>query len=152
MIKLSRLLLFCLLLLSTACQSTTPKPVWVEREVPLASQRVLWEVSRLAMEREGFPVLMTGFEARSREAHSGWRIDLHPFKGEGFRERAVIGYDTGPAGKLLIRARVQHEINDNIAKPLDPAHASWKPAADNEGRAKVMLQYVQSMLTSRTHR
>ena len=123
------------------------KPQWTPVEVPLCSTTRLWEISRLAMQKNGFPVVHRGFDPKTKTAVSGWRKDLHPFKGHGYRERMYVRYKSGESpGTLTLGVRVEMQINDNLAKPLDPSYAEWIPAPDNTNRAKVVLQYIRSLL------
>ena len=140
-------LVFATLLLAvvSACKSG-PSPEWVEADVPPVSLRVLWEVTRQALMRESFPVAAPGFDPSTRSVTSGWRMDLHPFRGEGYRERATVTYEPGPGGRIDLSVRVEREINNNIARPLDPSYADWKKSADEPGRARVLLQSIRSLL------
>lgn len=133
------------LLLLPACASTS-KPAWVSAQIPAASDRVLWEVTRLSIETAGFKIFTDGFDPVEREATSAWELDLHPFKGEGYRERVHVSYDPVGPGHVELSVRVEHEINNNIARPTDPAYADWKKAPDNEARAQVILQQIRSRL------
>ena len=70
----SNRLLWCLLLpltlaFGTACLGGS-KPEWVSAPVPAASERVLWEVTKMSLETQGFHVLTTGFDPLTREAQS----------------------------------------------------------------------------------
>jgi hypothetical protein len=113
----------------------------------MCSTMRLWEIARLALEKNGFPVVQQGFNPVDNSVVSGWDKDLHPFKGNGYRERAHIRFKRSEnAGKLIVGVRVEQEINENLAKPLDAEYAEWVEAPDNPARAKVVLQYVQSML------
>ena len=132
-------------LLSFACL-TGGKPQWVTGQMPAASDRVLWEVTRIALESQNFLVLTDGFDPRTRTAQSAWQLDMHPFRGEGFRERAHITYESVGPGRIELSVRVEREINNNIAKPSDPEYAEWKKDADNAERAQVILQQIQSRL------
>jgi hypothetical protein len=146
---MKRLLTALLLTVSAAC-ATGPPPEWVPAEVPTSSTMRLWEISRLAMERQGFPVVQQGFDPKTHVASSGWRYDLHPFKGQGYRERAEIMYGSGESpGTMTLSVRVTQEINDNVAKPLDLEYAEWAESSDNPEKARVMLQYMRSMLGTR---
>ncbi|MDP6539908.1 MAG: hypothetical protein QF410_10235 [Planctomycetota bacterium] len=131
--------------LACACASAPPAQ-WVEDEVPGPSDRVLAEVSRLAMEAQGFHVVVRGFDPLERLASSVWEPDLHPFSGEGFRERAHVRYEPVAPGRILLGVRVERQINKNIARPLELDHADWVESADNPVRARAILQYIRSTL------
>lgn len=133
------------LLLFSACASTS-KAAWVSAQLPAASDRVLWEVTKLSIESAGFKMFTDGFDPVERTAQSAWELDLHPFKGEGFRERVHVSYDPAGPGRVELSVRVEHEINNNIARPTDPSYADWKKAPDNEARAEVILQQIRSRL------
>lgn len=122
------------------------KPEWVTGQMPAASERVLWEVTRIALESQGFHVLTDGFDPQSRSTQSAWQLDLHPFRGEGFRERAHVSYEPIGPGRIELSVRVEHERNNNIAKPTSPEYAEWKKEADNAERAQVILQQIQARL------
>ncbi|MAF66144.1 MAG: hypothetical protein CMJ84_10875 [Planctomycetes bacterium] len=132
-------------LFACACRSGPP-PQWVEGEVPGPSDRVLAEVTRLAMEAQGFHVVVRGFDPLERVASSVWEPDLHPFSGEGFRERAKVRYEPVAPGRILLGVRVERQINKNIARPLELDHADWAEGADNPVRARAILQYIRSTL------
>jgi hypothetical protein len=142
-----RLLRLALVALLASCGALGPSPEWTPYEVPMVSSMRLWEVTRLAMEKNGFPVIHQGFDPKTRTAESGWDLQLHPFKGRGYRERLHVRYETADsAGKLLLSVRVEREVNQALAKPLDPSYAEWERSPDNTGRARVVLQYVQGLL------
>ena len=136
-----------LLLSLTAC-SSTPDPIWEESAAPTVSRRVLWEVTRIAFEREGFPQVAPGFDPVNNTVTSGWRTELAPFSGQGFRERAWVKYSTTDTGKLSIEVRVQREVNKNLARPLDPQYADWEEARDSRERARFLLQVIKGSLVS----
>jgi hypothetical protein len=125
---------------------TTGKPEPVTAELPAASERVLWEVAKLALESEQFLVVVEGFDPKTRSATSLWKKDLHPFRGEGYRERVHVSYEPGAPGRVELSVRVEKQINKNIAKPLDAEYADWHAAEDNVPRARVILQQIQSRL------
>jgi hypothetical protein len=144
--RLHSLLLAILCSLGSACTVMYPEQ-WTAEEIPMCSSIRMWEITRLAMEKNGFPIVSTGFDPKEKMTVSGWDRDLHPFKGNGFRERVYVRYRRSEnAGKLVIGVRVEQEINENLAKPLDPEYADWVEANDNPARAKVVLQYMRSML------
>ena len=144
LLSLLSLLPFCF----ASCLTGSPEE-WIPAEVPLCSTTRLHEVVRMTMEQDGFLVLNQSFNPKTKTFTSGWETELHPFKGHGFRERAHVMYESGKnPGMMRLSVRVENEVNENLAKPLDPSYAMWSPAPDNPGRARVMLQYMRSLLGS----
>jgi hypothetical protein len=127
--------------------SLTPKidPEWVSDEFPATSERVLWQVTRMTLEKEGFPV-GAGLDPSTVIATSGWRLDLAPFRGQGFREQAQVRFERLEPGRYKVEVRVRHEINQDIVRPLDPQYAEWEPAPDRTDRAHVLLQRIKSWM------
>ena len=66
--KLTLAVATALLFITSSC-SSPPEQKWVEGEAPFVSRRVLWEVTRMAFEREGFPQIAPGFEVVENERH-----------------------------------------------------------------------------------
>lgn len=146
--RLLTLLLSSIPSLCASCIISAPAE-WSPAEVPLCSPQRLWEISRMAMERDGLVVLNQSFDPRTRTLVSAWDKELHPFKGHGYRERAHVRYEAGTEpGMLLLSVRVEREINENLAKPLDPQYAKWTEGPDNPERARILLQYMHSLLGS----
>jgi len=144
---LRRLTALALLASLAGCGALGSSPEWTPYEIPMVSSMRLWEVTRLAMERSGFPVIHQGFDPKTRTAVSGWDMELHPFKGRGFRERLYVRYETAESpGKLELSVRVERERNQALARPLDPSYAEWEADSDNTERARIVLQYMQSLL------
>jgi hypothetical protein len=103
----------------------------------------------MALVKSNFPVLGMGFDPVTRTMKSGWRTDLVPLTGRrtrGFRERAWVKYSVSEVGKINIEARVEREINKNLAKPLDPQYADWEPGPDSLERARFLLQLIKVSL------
>ena len=127
-----------------ACALTQNYPeVWQTDEVSTGSQRVLWEVTALSFQKHGFPV-GTGLDPSSMIATSGWKYDLAPFRGQGFRERAHVTFEELDEGHYAVELRVEHETNMDMVRPLDLSYAEWKPAPDNEVEAKLLLLRIKS--------
>ena len=137
-----------LVLFGSSCASTS-QASWLKVEAPSASQHVLYEVTKMALVKSNFPVLGMGFDPVTRTMSSGWRTDLVPLTGRrtrGFRERAWVKYSVSEVGKINIEARVEREINKNLAKPLDPQYADWEPGPDSLERARFLLQLIKVSL------
>lgn len=145
--RLTVLLLACVPMF-TSCR--THQEQWIPQDVPMSSAMRLWEVSRMAMQKNGFPIVHSGFDPKTKVARSGWDKDLHPFKGHGIRERVYFRYKQSErAGMLILGVRIERETNDNLANPLDAASAKWVKAPDNQQRSKIVMQYVSSLMGNR---
>lgn len=141
-------LALCITLAFSSCASTEDginDGSWVETEVRAPSLEVLWQVTEYSLRRQDFPV-QNRFDSANPMATSGWFVSLAPFKGQGFRERARVRYETLGQGEYLVGTRVERESNECLAKPLDISYAKWKPDADNEGRAKILLHLIRGYL------
>lgn len=133
------------LALLAACASRPPPAEWRDGEIAAASENVLWEVTVIALEKEGYPV-GAGLDPAEGRAVSGWRSSLAPFKGKGWRARAHVEYERAAPGRYRLRVRVERELNQDGVRPLDPSYAEWEPAPDDVERANVLLQRIRSYL------
>lgn len=134
-----------LLLALPACQGPKHPPVWTESVVTAPSENILWAVASQELQRMGFP-LGVGADPSQLVMSSGWKTQLRPFKGEGYRERAEVRFTAREAGRFAIEARIEKEFNDDLVRPLDPSHAQWKPAPDNVEAAQILLQRIDARL------
>ena len=138
------ILLACALF--AGCATTQPAD-WLSDKVHAGSDRVLWEVTRVALDKNNFPV-GAGLDEARLTATSGWNISLAPFRGKGFREQCEIKYTRTAPGEYAVALRVRREKNDDLVHPLDLTYAEWVPEADNADRARIVLQYIKSLLGS----
>lgn len=141
----SWLALLCLLL--AGCQLPPPTPEWREDRVVASSERILWEVTVLALEKTGFPI-GAKLDPGKLEATSGWMISLAPFRGKGFREQCEVRYTPESDREYKVAVRVRREKNDDLLHPLDLSYAEWVPEPDNADRARIVLQYIRAMLAT----
>ena len=139
-------------ILLTACTSVArqehldaKEARWLELEVTAPSDRVVWQLTLLALQGQGFP-LAAGSDLGARQVESGWKTDMQPFRGEGQRRRAIVKMTPLGPGRWKLEARVRCEHNQNLVSPLDPVRAEWEHAADDEAAAKILLQHIQSRL------
>lgn len=140
-------LVLILALLPTSCASTDDHggEVWSDVVVEAPSLEVLWQVTKLAFQRENFPV-QNRFDVATRTTVTGWETSLAPFKGDGYRERAEVRYEALGSGSYELEARVVRETNECLARPLDISYAKWRSAADNDARARILLQRIRAYL------
>jgi len=136
------------LLLLCAC-STTPDPAqegdWVSDEITVVSERILWEVTVLSLQKHDFPI-GSGVDPTTMRAVTGWRNDLAPFRGQGFRERAHVRYEAVGPNRYEIHVRVEHQRNMDITRPTDPRYAQWEPGEDDAVEAGVILQRIKAWI------
>lgn len=118
---------------------------WVEAQLAAASDRVLWQVTLLSLEKAGFAP-GTEMDPVELEARTSWRMSLAPFKGDGFREQAIVRYERLGEGRYDVGVRVRRERNDAMDNPLDAARAEWVEEPDNIERARIVLQFLRSFL------
>jgi len=147
-LKLPSAVLFAVLALALfpACQSTSKHPPqWRVEEIDVPSDRLLWEVTVFALEKEGYPT-GTDLDPTSLEALSGWRYSLAPFRGQGRRERAHILFEPLGPKRYRLQVRVERENNMDPVRPMDLSYAEWKPAPDNTDAATVLVQRIRSWI------
>lgn len=130
---------------ASACASGRSDPKWLDAHVEAPSDNVLWEVTVIALEKNGFPI-GSGLDRTNLTAISGWHTSLAPFKGEGYRERCHVVYTPKEGRGYDVRVRVERERNDDIVRPLDLSYAQWEPDPDDERRAGMVLGFVRTML------
>lgn len=139
-------LLLASCVLGGACQVAKKHPqVWQVDEIATDSQRVLWEVTAMSFQKHGFPT-GTGLDPATMVATSGWKYDLAPFRGQGFRERAHIEFEPLDKGVYDVRLRIERENNMDMVRPLDLSYAEWKAAPDDEIEAKLLLLRIKSWI------
>ena len=122
-----------------------PEPSWQVVEVAAPSERILWEMTRLALIKLGYPV-GSGFDPTSLVASSGWRNELSPFSGEGYRIQAQLKAEPSAAGRWRLEARVRKQVNVSLVKPTDASYAEWSWVPDDDDRARLILQQVRASL------
>lgn len=133
---------FCL----SACAATSRHPeLWQIDEIEVPSERLLWEVTVFALEKEKFPV-GSNLDPSTLTAVSGWRNSLAPFKGKGRRERAEVRYSAVGPRLYRVEVRVEREINQDPVRPMDLSYAKWESAPDSQETAMVILQRIRSWI------
>jgi hypothetical protein len=137
----------CLALLA-GCASSQAQPQWISAHVEAGNERLLLDVTEIALRKTGFPV-GAGLDPANLTATSGWKIALEPFKGKGSREQAIVKYARAQRpGTFKCEVRVRRERNDDVVKPMDLTYAEWESEADDVERARVVLHFVQSLLST----
>jgi hypothetical protein len=131
--------------LLTGCSTPRPDPKWISGDVQVGSEPRLWVATRMALEKNNFPV-GAGIDAAHMSAVSGWMHSLAPFRGKGFRERCHVQWTRVAEGRWHLELRVERDRNDDISHPLDMSYAQWEPDPDDEDRARLVAQYIRSLL------
>ena len=106
---------------------------------------MLWKISLLSFEKMGFP-LAGGLDPASGEITSGWKTNLQPFSGQGYRTRAELHMTPLGSGRWDVKSRVQKQTNQAIVAPLDLARAEWEWAPEDPVLAAILLHRIKSLL------
>lgn len=131
-----------------ACQSTPeePEPTWVEDVVSAPSETVLWQATLSNLWRLGYPV---GSQANPNTMTilTGWKTQLSPFRGKGYRLMADIHFVPTEASSdgtptWDVDVRVKKQVNMSLVKPLDPQYAEWEWRDDDEWEAAILLRHI----------
>ncbi len=130
---------------SCASSDKEPEPRWTEGELTAPTDTVLWKITLASCQKMGFP-LGAGLDPTTMEITTGWKTDLHPFKGQGYRTRAVVKMRPLRAGTWAIEARVKKQLNQSLARPLDPAYAEWEWTEDDVETARILVHHVRAYL------
>ena len=143
--RLAALVLGLALSLAPACKSSEPEPRWIRHEVEAGNDRLLLDVTGLALQKSGFPV-GAGIDPGHLVAVSGWHHSLAPFRGKGWRAQCEIRYQRLGPRRYAASIRVRREKNDDILRPLDLTYAKWIPDQDDTERARTVMQHIRSLL------
>jgi len=130
-----------------SCASSDSDAAWIEADVKADTERILWQVTVLALERNGYPI-GSGVNPNELKAVSGWRTSLAPFKGDGFRDRAHVYWqrDAQDPKRWHAKVRVERQSNENLSKPLDISYAEWEDQPDDQERARLVLNTIKALL------
>lgn len=130
------------------CKSFESPPQWVSARVDAGNERLLFEVTELALRKKSFPV-GAGLDPARLTATSGWRISLAPFKGKGIREQAIVQYTREKEpGRFKAEVRVKRERNEDLVRPMDLTYAQWEPDPDDAEMARVILHFIEALLST----
>ncbi len=141
----------------TGCRVIT-KEYPVDRTVDADSERILWDALRMAVYNGKYPV-GGGADPGTRMIRSGWKLDLAPFKGKGYRTRAIASYvpstgdrkgvtsSTAAVGleSFDVTIRIEKETNESLS-PLNLDRADWTRADDDLQAARELMQTFHGLL------
>ena len=127
------------------CKASEPEPRWIRKDVEAENDRLLIDVTALALQKSGFPV-GAGIDPGNLTILSGWHTSLAPFRGEGWREQCEVRYVKKSPGHYEVAIHVRREKNDDLVHPLDIAYAQWIQEEDDVDRSRAVMQHVRSML------
>lgn len=127
-----------------ACNSAAEEPehIWAEEVVAAPSERLLWETALQTLGRLGYPVGSSA-DPNALTITSGWKNQLSPFRGKGFRNMVDLRMVYEPeSANWNVEVSVKHQANMALVRPLDPAYAEWEWRADDELEAAIILQHI----------
>jgi hypothetical protein len=125
----------------SALGSSEPAPSWQSAVVESPSDRVLWKITLLSVERMGFP-LASGLDPSSGIVTTGWKTNLQPFSGDGTRARAEVRIEAEGPRQWRVRAHVQKQVNKSLVAPLDPTRAEWEWVPDDSTQTSILLRHI----------
>lgn len=90
-----------------------------------AVQRIRVELATLVLEGRGYgsPELTRRLDAW--RLTTDWKLVLSPFRGKGYRERAIVTWRHLAGGELQLDVVVERQHNLSLADPLHPARVEW---------------------------
>ena len=132
---------------SCASSDKEPEPNWTESELSAPTDTILWKIALASAQKMGFPI-GAGLDPTTMEFTTGWKTDLHPFKGKGFRTQVHVKMRPIRSGTWAIEARVKKQLNQSLIRPLDLAYAEWEWTGDDVETARILVQHVRSYLGS----
>lgn len=78
-----------------------------------------------------------------------YRMELQPFSGRGFREKATVRVHEVPqkASYYTVEVNVLREYNDNLSQPSSPIVADWRsaermPDVENLIKSRVEMMFI----------
>jgi hypothetical protein len=119
-----------------------PEPVYIVKEITCRSERILDEITRLALAKQGYPG-QRGLE-QDLSIETLWQNHLGTRRGEGFRLQAFVRYSPLGADRYEVSVRVRRQINQSIARPTDLSYAEWEWVPDDERAAGILAQLIVS--------
>jgi len=121
--------------------------MWQTQELGAPSENVMWTVVAQELDHLDFPV-GTDVDPVTLTMETGWRLQLAPFRGEGYREKAFVRLRGLEGGRYEVEARVARENNMDMVRPLDLGHAKWEPVGDDVEMTQLLLQRVLARVGS----
>lgn len=123
-----------------------PDPVLIQKEITCRSERILDEITRLALSKQGYPGAR-GLE-QDLSIETLWQNHLGTRKGEGYRQQALVRYKPLGGDRYELQVRVKRQINQSIVRPTDLSYAEWEWVDDDERAAQILAQLIQSYFVS----
>jgi len=141
-----RALVIFIAVASTSCASQIKaKPVWVDGEVRTGSEQVMFAAVLDGLDKSRYSI-GGGVNRSERTVVSNWQLELAPFRGDGYRQKATVRWTRLEKDRFGVNVRVQREANEDIIKPLDVSYAKWKVRPDNDRDAHAILQRIKSIV------
>lgn len=123
-----------------------PDPLFIRKEITCRSERILDEITRLSLQKQGYPGAR-GLE-QDLSIETLWQNHLGTRKGEGYRQQAVVRYAPLGDDRYELSVRVKRQINQSIVRPTDLSYAEWEWVDDDERAAQILAQLIQSYFVS----
>ena len=147
--KLLVLLMLCLLSWSCAAELKIDDPgagrwekIVLEDAPP---RRDLLLACEYAISQAGYPKGTT--DALRGTVFSDWEVRLQPFRNKGMRYKAIFRiFEDEGKNETSVRSRVIAERNIEGDDTLDASAAEWEAVDEDQGRSRVLMQFLSSQL------
>lgn len=141
------LALSALLAFSTGCSSKGPDMTGQSTAGFYAPDyEMLWDIGRKEMNNAGYPPDRENSDKPGRKLVSRWKVSLHPFSHQGWREQATLYFHPveGRDGYWTVEANVVRQTNTNEKNPTDAARAEWDAGVRVPDRETRLVYGVES--------
>ena len=135
----------------TSCASG-PDHTWVDERFEARTETHLRQVIYRALDAGDYAANVVDSDPSKRRIETGWKVDLSPFKNQGWRKKAHVEY--GPAadeagervnGEWDVKVRVEMERNASF-RGTEIQYADWEAIPDDEAGARFIVLQMRALL------
>jgi hypothetical protein len=143
------LLLPALLLVLAACQNRADTTGQRSEGFAAPDRSMVYEAAWNALRQQGFTPDSSACSEAQGVLSTRYRMELQPFSGQGFREKATVRIADVPQHPnfFTVEVNVLREYNDNIAQPTSVLAAEWRsgvrvPELENLIKSRVEMMFI----------
>jgi hypothetical protein len=141
-----------LLPLLPACQMGKPDTTGLSSDgFPAPDKGMVYAAAVDALRQQGFTADSSASSDVQGVVTSRYKLNLAPFSGQGFREKATVRIHDLPEhpNHYRVEVNVLREVNKNITQPSNPVAAEWGPAErvqdiENLIKSRIEMRFITS--------